>query len=434
MSIHMFHPRIATSQELFVKALLLALLLGWSPTAHAQEDIEARAFDLQRRMESLVDAGRITGGITLLSHRGQVVHFAATGKADRELNRQMRTDSIFRIASMSKPITSVAIMMLYEDGKLALDDPASKYIPAFKSQRVLVSTEPLRTVNAKSEITIRQLLTHTSGLGYTSSPDVGPLYIDAELPSGLCTTSVSLEQYVDRLAKIPLAFQPGERFLYGASTDVLGRIVEVVSGVPFDTFLQDRIFRRLKMVDTSFKVPPAKRDRLVAAYVSTKQGLRKINGSEFIDYEEIGGITRISADYPINPDHKCFFGGGGLCSTASDYLRFCQMLANGGKLGDVRLLEQQTVQLMVQNHIHGKQGFAFLPGGFGLGFHVFADSEDIDEQLHGAYAWFGFWSTSFRIAKSGDWILITMAQVTWNEGTMETFTKYENTIANLMPK
>jgi len=385
-------------------------------------------------MQSLVDDGKIAGGVTMTARRGKVVHLEAVGKADREAKKPMKTDAIFRIASMSKPITSVAIMMLYDQGKLGLDDPVSKYIPEFRNAKVLVSVDPLKTEPARREITIRHLLTHTSGIGYSFSETLGPIYDRHRIPSGLCRTEDSLAEVMIDLAKMPLLFHPGEKYEYGMSIDVLGRVVEVVSGMPFDRFIEGRICHPLGMHDTFFSVPPDKRSRLVAAYVPVDTCIRKIKPGEILR-EDLGGhLVEISSDYPYLDSHKFRSGGAGLCSTASDYMRFCLMLLNGGVLDGKRLLRKETVEMMTADHT-GKLEDPNVPDQFGFGFTTFPDKPDVHGQLRGAYAWFGFWSTSFRISPRNDWIVITMAQRSWtDDATPVWIADYEKTAAEAIEK
>jgi CubicO group peptidase (beta-lactamase class C family) len=218
------------------------------------------------------------------------------------------------------------------------------------------------------------------------------------------------------------------------SVDVLGRVVEVVSGMPFDRFIESKISRPLGMHDTFFRVPPDKRPRLVAAYVPVDACIRKIKPGEILR-EDLGGhLVEISSDYPCLDSHKFRSGGAGLCSTASDYMRFCQMLLNGGVLDGKRLLRKETVEMMTADHT-GKLEDPDVPDQFGFGFTTFPDKPDVHEQLRGAYAWFGFWSTSFRISPRGDWIVITMAQRSWRDDeTPGWFVDYEKIAAEAIEK
>jgi CubicO group peptidase (beta-lactamase class C family) len=388
---------------------------------------------LSKFMQSLVDDGKIAGGVTMMARHGKVVHLKAVGMADREDKKPMRTDAIFRIASMTKPITSVAIMMLWEQKKLDLDDPVSKYVPEFKNPKVLVRVEPLETKPAKREITIRHLLTHTSGLGNKTTPKIGPLYDRYKISGGFCNiTEVKLEEMMKRLAGVPLLFHPGENWEYGLSTDVLGRVVEVASEMPLDRFVEEKICQPLGMIDTFFKASAEKKKRIVAAYFSTKDGIKKLEDGESLP----DGQTPA---YPYHPSHKYLSGGGGLCSTPTDYMRFCQMLLNGGELDGVRLLKKDTVNKMAVDQlgelrIPSRSDIPSVIDKFGLGFTMYGDKHP-QEQLRGAYAWFGFWSTSFRISPRGDWIIVTMNQLAWDEKASPAwFAQYEKIAAETIIK
>jgi CubicO group peptidase (beta-lactamase class C family) len=236
---------------------------------------------------------------------------------------------------------------------------------------------------------------------------------------------VTLEENMKKLASVPLLFHPGERWEYGMSTDVLGRVVEVVSGMTLDRFFEGRIFRPLGMRDTAFKVSPEQRERIVAVYIPVEGGVQKLKDGEIVKHDP----DSISADYPYAESHNYRSGGGDLCSTPSDYMRFCQMLLNGGHFDGGRLLEEDTVRLMTTNKLGDS------PFKFGFGFTIFPDSDDVHEQLRGAYAWFGYWSTSFRIAPRGDWILVTMSQVAWQKKvTPAWFREYERIAAEAIEK
>jgi CubicO group peptidase (beta-lactamase class C family) len=297
-------------------------------------------------------------------------------------------------------------------------------MPEFAEPNVLVSIEPLTTRPAKREITIRHLLTHTSGLAYNSSEKLGNIYNEAAISGGLSTTGVTLEQMTRRLAALPLLFDPGEKFEYGMSTDVLGRVVEVVSGMTLDRYFADRILQPLGMSDTYFKLPPQKVERLVAAYCRGDAGIEKLKAGEL-------GPNNETSDYPYVENHRYLSGGGGLCSTASDYMRFCQMLLGGGELDGRRLLRKETIDLMTTNQVgHLELADLEVIGRFGFGFTSYPDEDRVPEQLRGAYAWFGAWSTSFRISPRGDWILVTMSQLLWDEeATPKWFAEYERIAA-----
>jgi CubicO group peptidase (beta-lactamase class C family) len=311
-----------------------------------------------------VDKGEIAGAVTLVARHGQVVWLQATGNQDREHSKPMRTDAIFRICSMTKPITTLAVMMLYEEGRFQLDDPIAKYIPEFANPQVLVTPKVGKpyTIPATQPITIRHLLTHTSGISYNWDTDLGPLYKEANVASGIVQFDGTIGDSVKRLARLPLLFNPGERWNYGLNIDVLGYLVEVVSGQPLDRFLQERIFSPLGMKDTFFYVPPDKADRLATAYTWYEgKGLAR-----FPDTPITEGPFSYSADYPVSGPKKLFSGGGGLCSTAADYARFCQLMLNQGRCGKTQLISRKSVELMT----HDQLGPKFPDQSFGLGFGI----------------------------------------------------------------
>ena len=299
---------------------------------------------MHRGMQAFVDRREVAGIVTLVARDGKIVDVHAVGFQDVESKTPMRADTIFRIASMSKPITSVAVMMLYEEGKLLLTDPIAKYIPSFKNQRVATgtSTEP-----ARRDISIRDLLSHRSGLsyGFLDEGPVGNAYRATRVSDGLTVTSGTIAENVDRLAAAPLVSQPGTEWHYSLSTDVLGRLVEVVSAMPFDAFLRERIFTPLGMTDTSFDVPDAKWSRLATVYSPERSsGIRPMKDPETFLNTVMSPIA-----YYKSPK-RYFSGGAGLTSTIHDYARFAEMLLNGGTFGNVRLLSPKTVELMTLSH------------------------------------------------------------------------------------
>lgn len=312
-----------------------------------------------------VERGQVAGLVTLVARGGQVIHLEAKGDADREARRPMQTDTIFRIASMSKAVTSVAAMMLAEEGRLTLGDPVSRFIPSFANTTVAlpapagaVSGSPLSVVPAKRAITLRDLLTHTSGISYGDGP-ASAAYKEASVHGWYFADKPEpIAVYVDRLARLPFDAQPGERYVYGFSTDVLGVVVEKASGQALDAFFCDRIFGPLGMKDTSFFLPAEKRLRLAAVYGGERDGPLVRGGETGQDGQ---------GAYVDGP-RACFAGGAGLLSTAEDYARFLMMLEAGGTLDGVRLLSPKTVELMTANHV----GTLFEDGkaGFGLGFEV----------------------------------------------------------------
>jgi CubicO group peptidase (beta-lactamase class C family) len=349
---------------------------------------------------------RIAGAVTLVVRHGKVAWFKAEGMADREAAKSMPPDAMFRICSMTKPITSVAAMILYEEGRFLLNDPVSKYLPEFKNPKVLVkpaSGEPY-TIPATKEITIRDLLRHTSGITYHWNSDLGPMYEKAGVASGLLQYDGTIGDSVKHLAGLPLLFNPGERFEYSLSVDVLGRLIEVVSGKPLDEFFRARIFEPLGMKDTYFYPPESKIDRLATAYTyDPEKGLNR-----FPDTPIREGSFVYSADYPTQGPRKLFSGGAGLVSTAMDYARFCQMMLDQGKVGGTRLLGRKTVELMTQDQL-GKIG---PDQGFGLGFGIEGVKGPLSELGSvGEYNWGGFFYTGFSVDPKEQMIVIFMAQL-----------------------
>lgn len=357
-------------------------------------------------MQQYIDEGRIAGTVTIVARDGKAAWFKTQGMLDREAGTPMRPDAIFRICSMSKPITSVAVMMLYEEGKFLLDDPVWKYLPEFKDPQVLVKRDDgtTYTVPASTDITIRHLLTHTSGIGYHWSPDVGQMYFDAGVAHGMLQTPNTTRENSRKIAQIPLMFNPGERFQYGLSIDVLGALVEVLSGMSFDEYLRVKIFEPLKMTDTFFSVPESKMDQMTTAYTwYDGKGMNR-----FPDEPIDEGSTVYSSDYPYDGPRRYFSGGAGLSSSVPDYARFCQMMLNGGELDGVRLLSPKTVQLMTHDQI----GDRSPNSSFGLGFGI----EGVDQPLReltspGRYGWGGFFYTHFFIDPAENMVGVFMAQL-----------------------
>jgi CubicO group peptidase (beta-lactamase class C family) len=353
-----------------------------------------------------VDHGEMAGAVTLVARHGQVVWLRAHGQQDREHAKPMRTDTMFRICSMTKPIVSLGVMLLYEEGRFQLDDPISKYIPEFADPKVLVTPKEGKpyTIPATHPITIRNLLTHTSGLTYNWDPVLGSYYKEANIASGLLPSDETIGENVKRLAHLPLLFNPGERWNYGLNIDVLGYLIEIISGQSLDQFLKQRIFEPLGMSDTFFYIPPDKLDRLATAYTWYEgKGL-----SRFPDTPITEGPFSYSADYPVRGAKKLFSGGAGLCSTASDYARFCQLMLNHGKLGKTQLISRKSVELMT----HDQLGPQFPEQAFGLGFGI----DGVKTPLHelgsaGQYQWGGFFYTGFTIDPQEDMITVFMAQL-----------------------
>jgi CubicO group peptidase (beta-lactamase class C family) len=351
---------------------------------------------LHAAMQQFVDRKEVSGLVTLVERGGKVVDVYSTGEQDIEHHVKMSDATIFRIASMSKPITAVAILMLHEEGRFLLTDPVSRFIPAFKDMRVAGADG---TTAARRPITIRDLLTHRSGIsyGFLDRGPVGNAYRQNGVPDGLSTYDGTLAEAIDKLAAQPLLSQPGAEWHYSLGFDVLGRVVEVASGKPFDQFLQERLFGPLRMNDTSFVVTDAKWPRFATAYVREGNDLRPIK-----DPETFNGTLTYSPWAMYKGGKRHFSGGAGLTSTVHDYARFTQMLVNGGELDGVRILSPKTVEMMSASHTSDLPSGAVSLGGpgtsFGLGVRVVTDlgaSQTLGSV--GMYGWTGIYGTSFWV-------------------------------------
>ncbi len=358
----------------------------------------SRLAELKPSLRKLVEDGQIAGGVALVARHGKVVFVDAFGERDRATKAPMLEDSIFAIASMTKPITCVAAMTLVEQGKLGLDDPVTKYLPELKEMRVLGDPKDdtpttLATVPLGRPIKIRDLFSHTSGFAYGGilSADVrlGKAYESAGVQDRGMKT---IAEQVARLAKVPLAHQPGERWTYGLSHDVLGRVIEVASGRPLDEYLRATILTPLNMPDTSFFVPEAKRDRVATIY---RTGL-------------LGGPL---IPLPRTFGSETFFsGGGGLFSTTRDYARFAQMLLNGGELEGVRILQAGSISAMTSNQIGDLNALGLFKYGLGFGLEMAPGAGEGKAEL-ATYFWAGFFSTNFWIDPRKDVVAVMMTQV-----------------------
>jgi len=371
------------------------------PTA-APEDA-GMSFDglarIRPAMQAYIDDGRLAGVMTMVARRGNVVHWDAVGMRDIDAGAPLELDDIFRIYSMTKPITSVAVMILVEEGAIALDDPVSKFIPAFAGVTVL--SDDGERVEPARPMTVENLLTHTSGLtyGFFGDSPVDRFYNQ----SGFFTEAEGLDDFAQRVAALPLLASPGDRWNYSVSTDILGRVVEVASGQPFDAFLQARILDPLEMHDTAFVVPAGKRGRFAANYARPDGTLQVID-------------SPVDGQYTQPP--RWLSGGGGLTSTASDYIRFAQMLLEDGTLGDVQILQPETVRAMRSNRLPEalvplELGTYLSPGhGFGLGFAVIVDADASPEPDNdGVFRWAGAANTYFWIDPAAELIGMVWTQL-----------------------
>lgn len=360
----------------------------------------ARLQRMDKVINAYVDKSYMAGVVVLVARNGKTVYHKAYGYDDVSAKTAMDKNAIFRIASQTKAITSVAVMMLYEEGKFLLDDPISKYIPSFKNPVVLdrfnEKDSSYTTVPAKREITIRDLLTHTSGIGYPmiGSKEAVAIYAKNNIPSGVDTPFSTLKDAINRLAKLPLAHNPGERFTYGLNTDVLGYFVEVMSGVSFDEFLRTHIFKPLAMNDTYFYLPESKFSRL--ATLNTEDKDKKVTKAP----ANVGEYSKAKGSY-----HS---GGGGLVSTVTDYAVFLQMMLNGGKYNGQQLLSPVTVKMMVQNQI-GDINLGYKK--FGLGFAITTDKEAARvPPSAGTYDWGGYYGTTYWVDPKEGVIGLIMTQ------------------------
>lgn len=343
-------------------------------------------------VERLQNEGKISGAVTLVARQGKIVRLEAQGYGDLEGKRAMRTDDIFALASMTKPIATVGLLMLLEEERVLLSDPVEKYLPEFRNPKVAVPKADAPggyiTVPAERSITIHDLLIHRSGMPTTGGPAGAAL---AEAIRKLPADAV-LADRVKAYASVPLNFQPGAQWEYGASTEAIGRVIEVISGQPLDAYLRDRIFQPLGMVDTGFTVPAEKQSRLAVLYTAAPDK----------------GLIR-AQQLPTSP--KIFSAAGGLFSTASDYVRFCQMLLNGGTFEGHRLLSRKTIELMTAKH-SDPIPLSFLAGQyFGLGVAVRKD-DGVAGLIGspGTFGWSGAYNTYFRIDPKEQVIMILLVQ------------------------
>jgi CubicO group peptidase (beta-lactamase class C family) len=353
-------------------------------------------------MQRYVDEGRLGGAVTLVARQGKVAHLQAFGTLDPRTGAAMTADAIFRIASQTKAVTSVAVMLLFEEGSLLIDDPVAKYIPEFAKTTVAVpdgskAGPGYKIVPAKRQITIRDLLTHTSGISYGDGP-AKDLYAKAGIQGWfLADRDEPIGDIAKRLAKLPFDAQPGEKYIYGYNTDILGYLVEVVSGQSLAEFVERRITKPLAMADTSFFLPPEKADRLTAVY-----GIGGDGKAGLVDDPK-------DACYVKGP-RRCYAGGAGLLSTAEDYARFLLMLQSGGEWGGVHILSPKTVQLMTVDHAGSL--YSSPSNGFGLGFWVTRElGRNGEPGSVGAFGWGGAYHTTYWVDPAEKLVAVFMTQL-----------------------
>ncbi|MBN8850548.1 MAG: serine hydrolase [Sphingobacteriales bacterium 50-39] len=396
-------------QSLLVTVLLFQCITGL-PQSITVNNIQRKDVDYGRlaRIDTLVnsyiDKGWVHGVVTLVVKGGEIVQYKGYGYADAESRKPMHKDDLFRIASQTKAIVSTAIMILYEEGKFTLDEPIADFLPAWRNPSVLnefhASDTTYTTVPAKRDITFRDLLTHTGGLDYSGigTEKMRAIYAKAGIPSGLGVVDHSLRDRMDVLAKLPLGSQPGEKWTYSLSIDVLGCLVEVISGKNLEQFCMERIFRPLGMKDTYFNVPASKASRLTIVYME----------------DSLHHIVRwtkdhfaVDPDYPLKEKHY-FSGGAGLTSTAYDYALFLQTMLNGGVYNGVRILSPRTVQMMTSGQL------SFLFNGmdnFGLGFGITSELSGARGPLNaGSFYWGGFFGTTYWADPKAGLVCLIMTQ------------------------
>lgn len=417
-----------------MRLLLTILLLPSFIALHAQKVApaptpEAAGFNAERLkridegFKTWVNDRYVNGAVALVIRKNKIVYYKSFGYDDVEAREPMAKDDIFRIASQTKAITSVAVMMLLEEGKFRLDDPVSKYIPSFRNPTVIdkfnEKDTSYTTIPAKREVTVRDLLSHTSGIGYAQigSKEANSIYFKNRITAGLLVTDDKLLDAMTRLGKLPLMHQPGEKWTYGLNTDLLGCLVEIWSGKSLDEFFTTRIFTPLGMNDTYFNLPQAKAGRLVNFY--TQDSTLK-----FTKAAQAFGNGGLDMGYPL-VKKTYFSGGGGLSSTILDYGIFLQMLANGGVYNGVRILSPSSIRLMTSNQIGD---LSLGDEKFGLGFSI-ATSESArhDMPKEGTFAWGGAFSTSYFVDPASQMVVLLYLQM-WGEHTSEVNGKYVNLV------
>lgn len=406
-----------------MKKLIILLLIAFSVMASAQtkslkksapltpgapESVGMSSERLARIDKMCLEAienGEIPGAVVLVARKGKIVYHKAFGMADVQKGREMKTDDIFRIASQTKAITSTAVMMLWEEGKFSLDDPISKFIPEFRNPQVLQSFRYADTtwtgVPARREITIRDLLTHTSGIGYgiiDGDERMRMIYGKAGITDLFTTEKITIGESVRKLAKLPLHHQPGEKFTYSEGLDVLAYFVEVVSGIPFDRYLKERIFDPLGMEDTWFYLPDSKHSRLVTIQ-------HKLN-DKWVPFP----VTFYDPDYPVKGAKTFFSGGAGLSSTAKDYATFLQMYLNGGELNGVRLLSRTTIETIMANQTGNLWGGPDRHHGLAFGVGTPENVTRGGRGSEGTFDWGGYFNTQYFADPQEQLIGIIMKQ------------------------
>jgi CubicO group peptidase (beta-lactamase class C family) len=359
---------------------------------------------LDSMMQLLVTNGTLPNVVTFVAHNGTIVHHKAYGYRNIEKKEAATTTDIYRMASQTKAITSAALMTLYEEGRFLLDDPISKYITEFANPQVLVDFNDADTTYttraAKGEITIRHLLSHQSGIHYgiLGGGNGGKMYAKQNIPAVNSLEPETIEQVVKKIAKMPLMFDPGEKYMYGMNTDVVGYLIEILSGQKLDAFIAQRILKPLGMNDTYFYLPKEKANRLVTLYSSSPKGLT-VNGN--VSYQT----------YPIAGAQQFLSGGAGLCGPIGDYAKFCQMMLNKGTFNNYQVLSRKTVELMITNQL-GDKNMGRNGNKFGLGFELFGEQQAAHHLgSKGAFKWGGMYYTDYLIDPNENLIMLIYTNV-----------------------
>ncbi len=395
-----------------------------SSFSEATPESQGMSSDRLARIDTLfmraVEEGNIPGAVALVARNGRIVYHKAFGMADNQSGRSMKTDDIFRIASQTKAVTATAVMILWEEGKFRLDDPISKFIPEFKNPSLIKTFNPKDTTYttepAGSEITIRQLLTHTSGVGYgfiDGDERFRMIYHKAGITDAFTTENVILSENIKKLGKLPLHHNPGEKFTYSEGLDVLGYLIEIVSGMPFDKFLKTRLFDPLGMSDTWFYLPEDKASRLVS--------VQEPMDGKWVRFP----VTSYDPEYPVKGAKSYFAGGAGLSSTARDYATFLQMYLNGGELNGKRILSRTTVQAIMGNQnysVYGEEAESYYSLAFGV--LKKRGAEKGGQGSPGTFSWGGYFNTSYFADPVEKTIGILMKQ-TQNQSGDETDWKFK---------
>ncbi len=405
-------PKFNRTIKTIINGLFLLSILLAQPLRQVRPEAVGMSSDrldrLTQQMESYVLENQLSGGVTLVLRHGKIAYFDAFGYRDTESKDNMEIDDIFRIASQTKAMISVGIMILQEKGQLLISDPVGKYIPKYNSTTVAVKTEDgYKVVPANRQITIRDLLTHTAGVGWGFGPG-GDQWKKADIIGWyFAHRKTSIQSTVNQISSLPMDAQPGERFVYGLSTDILGALIEVVSGQPLDKFLQKGIFNPLEMTDTHFYLPVNKHHRLSTVYSSTENGIAlSPNPGKRI------GAGMIGQGHYINGPRKSFSGGAGLLSTAEDYATFLQMMLNGGTFNKQRILSRKSVELMTVDHL-GSIEFPWTNGvGFGLGFSIVKDlGKRGTLGSEGEFGWGGAYHSTYWVDPKEDLVVVYFTQL-----------------------